>query len=33
MNKFVVVLFCALSGPPALAAAENLIEPGQWKIT
>ena len=29
MNKFAVILLCALSGPAALAAAENLIEPGQ----
>jgi Protein of unknown function (DUF3617) len=33
MNRFVVILLCALSGPATSAAAENLIEPGQWKIT
>src|SRR5450756_1463040 len=33
MNRFGVLLLCALSGPAASAAAENLIEPGQWKIT
>jgi hypothetical protein len=28
-----MILFCALAVPAAAAAAENLIEPGQWKVT
>ena len=32
MNRFWISLFCALA-VPAAAAAENSIEPGQWKVT
>jgi hypothetical protein len=28
-----MILLCALAVPTAAAAEENLIEPGQWKIT
>jgi hypothetical protein len=28
-----MILLCALAAPAAAAAAENLIEPGQWKVT
>jgi hypothetical protein len=28
-----MIVFCALAAPAAAAAAENLIEPGQWKVT
>jgi hypothetical protein len=33
MTRFGMILFCALAVPAAAAAAENLIEPGQWKVT
>jgi hypothetical protein len=33
MNKTWMTLLCALAVPTVAAAAENLIEPGQWKIT
>ena len=33
MTRFGMILFCALAAPAAAAAAENLIEPGQWKVT
>ena len=32
MNRFSMILICALA-VPAAAAAENSIEPGQWKVT
>ena len=32
MNRFWISLVCALA-VPAAAAAENSIEPGQWKVT
>jgi hypothetical protein len=33
MNKFWIALVCALPMLTAAAAAENSIEPGQWKVT
>ena len=33
MTRFGMILFCALAAPAVAAAAENLIEPGQWKVT
>ena len=33
MTGFGMILFCAFAAPAAAAAAENLIEPGQWKVT
>ena len=33
MNRFWISLFCALAVPAVPAAAENSIEPGQWKVT
>jgi Protein of unknown function (DUF3617) len=33
MNQCWMILFCALAVPTATAAEENLIEPGQWKVT
>ena len=33
MIRFGMILFCALPLLAASAAAENLIEPGQWKVT
>ena len=33
MTRFGMLLFCSLPLLAAAAAAENLIEPGQWKVT
>ena len=33
MIRFGMILLCSLPGLPTSAAAENLIEPGQWKVT
>ena len=33
MTKFGIILLCLLPVMAASAAAENLIEPGQWKVT
>jgi hypothetical protein len=33
MHKFCVAMFCALLAPAIATAAENSIEPGQWKVT
>jgi Protein of unknown function (DUF3617) len=33
MTRFGILLFCSLPVLAASAAAENLIEPGQWKVT
>jgi hypothetical protein len=33
MTRFGLILFCALPLSAVSAAAENLIEPGQWKVT
>jgi hypothetical protein len=33
MKQFWMVLLCALAVPTMPAAAEDLIEPGQWKVT
>ena len=33
MSKFGIILLCSLQVTAASAAAENLIEPGQWKVT
>ena len=33
MTRFGMILFCSLPVMAASAAAENLIEPGQWKVT
>jgi hypothetical protein len=33
MTRFAIVLFCALPMLAVSAAAENLIEAGQWKVT
>jgi Protein of unknown function (DUF3617) len=32
-NKLCMAMFCALLAPVVAAAAENSIEPGQWKVT
>ena len=33
MNRFWMIVCCMLAAPAVSAAAENLIEPGQWKVT
>jgi hypothetical protein len=33
MTRFGVILLCSLQVAVASAAADNLIEPGQWKVT
>jgi hypothetical protein len=33
MIRFAIALFCALALPAVPAGAEDLIEPGQWKVT
>lgn len=33
MTRFAIVLLCSLPTLTAAAAAENLIEAGEWKVT
>jgi hypothetical protein len=33
MTRFQLILFCALPLSAVPAAADNLVEPGQWKVT
>jgi hypothetical protein len=33
MNRFGIILFCSLPVLAVSAAAENLVEPGQWTVT